>query len=351
MLIIRAALIFFVAILLNTPVMAEIKLNGFGSIYAGQVVEGKEFVSDFPNAGLYDRSFSFSPDSTLGLQFSSFFTDEFSLIAQIVVHGATDFDSEVDWLYLNYHLTPELSLQFGRKRLPLYYYSDYYDIGYAYNWVRPPADLYTWQITNYNGISLLYEKNIGEYDTSFNVYYGNEESDDNELLTLLFGVPVDEKWEDMFGMVTTLANEWIDLRVTYMQGFVVRDVNGVRVVDSIKQKLFGVSLNFTFDELLLLSEFNNYRRPTDDINVDTYMLSVGYEIGDFTPHITRSVFEQELNASGNDEKHQTTTFGVRWDIFTDIAVKLQYDKVIDDGVVVPVKGDSKTISLGMDFVF
>ena len=106
------------------PASAEIKLNGFGSVAVGTVVEGQEFLADFPKTGIYDTDLSLDPDTTLGLQLSSYFTDNFSLIAQAAIHGASDYDPEIDWLYLNYYLTPELSVQAGRKRLPLYYYSD-----------------------------------------------------------------------------------------------------------------------------------------------------------------------------------------------------------------------------------
>jgi hypothetical protein len=43
--------------------------------------------------------------------------------------------------------------------------------------------------------------------------------------------------------------------------------------------------------------------------------------------------------------------GLRWDVVDNIAVKVQYDRAIDEGVIVPVKGDSKSISLAVDFVF
>jgi hypothetical protein len=347
----HATAIFMVALFVNSSVLAEIKLNGFGSLVAGKVTDGSEFLADYPRTGIYNKDWSFSPDSTLGLQFSSYFTDEFSLIAQIVVNGSSNSTADVDWLYLNYHINHELSVQLGRKRLPLYYYSDYFDIGYAYYWIRPPADLYTWQITNYNGISVLYEKSLDDWDTSINLYYGNEESDDNELLGLLFGVPVDERWKDMVGIVGTMANEWLDVRLSYMQGLVDRDINGVSVIVDTEQQFFGLSVNLTLAELQVLSEFNNYQRPDNDINIDSYMLSFAYQIGDFTPHITRSAFTQEINAAGNDEKHHTTSLGVRWDFYTNMAFKVQYDEVVDEGVIVPIKGDSKSISLGLDFVF
>ena len=340
-----------IALLICTPSAAEVKLNGFASVVLGKVFEGEEFLADFPKTGIYDTKLSIDPDTSLGLQLSSYFTTDFSLIAQASVHGAEDYDPRIDWLYLNYYLTPELSLQLGRKGLPLYYYSDYFDVGYAYYWIRPPPDVYTWQITNYNGISLLYEAALGRWDTSINLYYGSEESEDNDLLGLLFGSSVDETWKDMIGIVGTMANNWLELRLSHMQGLIDREISGVSVINDVEQQFLGLSVNLTIDRLLILSEFNNYRQPGNDVEYNAFLLSAGYQIGELTPHITRSGFKQDINALGNDEKHHTTSVGLRWDVVDNIAVKIQYDSVVDEGVVVPVLGDSKSITLGMDVVF
>lgn len=337
--------------LTNFSAEAETDFNGFGSLYAGRVIEGDEFLADYPNTGIYDRNWSISPDSILGMQFSSYFTDDFSLTAQVVVHADSNFAADTDWLYLNYLLTPKFSVQVGRKRLPLYYYSDYSDLGYAYYWVRPPPDLYTWQIASYNGINLLYEDNLAEWDVRVNVYYGNEESIDNKLLSLLRGVPVDEYWRDMAGIIGSMENEWLDIRLSYMQAKVDRDISGIRDIDNAIQHILGLSANFTVDELQVLSEYNQYTRHANSVSINTYMLSFAYQMGDVTSYITLSNFRQDRNAAGYDEKHQTTAVGARWDFYTDVAFKIQYDAVIDKGISVPIKGDSKSISLGLDFVF
>ena len=347
-----AVVFIFTILVIYKPASAEIKLNGFGSVAVGTVIEGDEFLADFPKTGIYNDDLSLDPDTTLGLQLSSYFTDKFSLIAQVAVHGASDYDPEIDWLYLNYYLTPELSVQAGRKRLPLYYYSDYFDVGYAYYWIRPPPDVYTWQITNYNGASLLYETAIGQWDTSLSLYFGSEESEDNELLSLLFGVSVDETWKNMVGIVGTMSNHWLDLRLTHMQGLIDRKISGVSVINDSKQLFLGLSVNMTFDRLLILSEYNYYRRPDNDVEHNAFMLSFGYQIGELTPHITRSGFIQDISTLGNDdEKHFTTSVGLRWDVSDNIAAKVQYDMVEDEGVVVPIKGDSESISFAVDFVF
>jgi hypothetical protein len=347
-----ATVVFSGSLLCSQVVSAvDFNFNGFGSVVVGTVVEGEEFLADYPKTGLYDTDLSIDPDTTLGLQLSSYFTDEFSLIAQVVVNGALDYDPVVDWLYLNYYLTPKLSVQAGRKRLPLYYYSDYFDVGYAYYWIRPPPDVYTWQITNYNGVNLLYETGLGGWDASLNLYYGSEESEDNELLGLLFSAKVDETWKEMIGIVGLISNHWLEVRLTHMQGLVDRTINGVPVINDIRQLFTGVAVNMTFDQLLILSEFNNYRRPDDDVEHNAYMVSFGYQIGDLTPHLTRSGFRQSANTLGNDEEHYTTSVGLRWDAVDNIAVKLQYDRVEDNGVIVPIKGESRSLSLGVDFVF
>jgi hypothetical protein len=199
--------------------------------------------------------------------------------------------------------------------------------------------VYTWQITNYNGASLLYETALGQWDASLNVYYGSEESEDNELLSLLFSASVDETWKNMIGIVGAMSNNWLELRLTHMQGLIDRKISGVSVLNDVEQQFLGISVNLTFDSLLILSEYN------------AYLLSFGYQIGELTPHITRSGFRQKINALGNDEKHHTTSAGLRWDVVDNIAVKVQYDKVIDEGVIVPVKGDSRSVSFAVDFVF
>ena len=348
---ILALALVFASLVLSWPLAAELKLNGFGSVAVGRVIEGEAFLADFPKTGIYDPDLSMGPDTSLGLQLSSYFTNDFSLIAQVAVHGARDYEPDLEWLYLNYYLTPELSVQAGRKRLPLYYYSDYFDVGYAYYWIRPPPDVYTYQITNYNGVSLLYETALGQWDTSLSLYFGSEESDDNDLLGLLFDARVDESWKNMVGIVGTAANDWLEVRLTHMQGLIDRQISGVTVINDAKQQFLGLSVNLTFNHLLVLSEFNNYQQPDNDVEYDAFLLSLGYQFGELTPHITRSGFRQKINALGNDERHTTTSVGLRWDVVDNIAVKVQYDKVIDEGVVVPIKGDSKSLSLAVDFVF
>jgi len=329
----------------------EMQISGFASVAAGKVVSGDQYLADFPRAGFYDTDVSFSPDTSLGIQTITNVNTQASFIIQVVSHGANNYEIDLDWAYVNFILNPEITLQAGRKRLPLYYYSDHFDIAYTYNWIRPPSDNYTWQITNYNGVSLVYEPNIGEWDALVNIYTGREDSQENELLSTLFASRVDETWKNMFGIVFELSKDWFDIRLTMMQGQLDRIIDDVRVEENIKQQFAGVSTNFFFESLSLLTEINRYERPASDINVDTGMISIAYQINDITPHLTYSIFDQVPNAAGGDEEHSTRSIGLRWDFISNMALKIQYDRVEDKGQVISIVGDANLFSVSMDMVF
>ena len=335
----------------TSTTIAETRISGYASIVAGRVVSGERFLSDFPKTGILDEDISFTQDTSIGLQLSTDVNDRLSFILQMNSHGAQDFETELSWAYLNYQITPELSIQAGRKRLPLYYYSDYFDVGYAYVWIRPPVDNYTWQISNYNGISLLYETHINGWDSSINFYIGREDSEDNELMSFLMDAQVDETWKNIVGVVGDFSRDWLNFRLTVMGSELDRVVDGSVAATDAGQEFAGLSLNLYFDQLTILTERNFYKRDVDDIAVDTYLLSVAYKVGDFTPYTSFSRFEQEINLAGGDECHDTKSLGLRWDFSSDAALKIQFDKVTDKGVTIPLLGDSESVSIGIDMVF
>ena len=330
---------------------ADIELSGYASIVGGKVMTGTEFLADFPKAGSYDNDWSFTPDTSIGVQISNQIDQQLKFTAQFTANGALDFDPQIDWAYANYQILPELSLHAGRKRLPLYYYSDFFDLGYAYYWIRPPTDNYTWQISSFNGVSLIYEPLGNQWDSLFNFYFGREDSMENELLSMLFDESVDETWKNMIGLVGEFSRDWVELRFSLMSSQLDRIRNNIQVSKDVKQQFSGISINLYPNNLILLSEYNIYRRKADDIEVKTHMLSLGYKYKQWTPHLTHSGLKQSLTSASGDEDHNTSSLGLRWDFKTNVALKIQYDKVTDKGTIIPLKGNSESISIGLDLVF
>lgn len=360
------------AAVLAQAAQADITWSGFGSFYAGKVISsgnncpsylgisGDCFLSDYPNVALYDDEWSFEQDTILGLQVRASVTDKLSVTGQLVGRGTDNFEAKMEWAYFSYELSPNWTLQGGRKRIPLFYYSDFFDVGYAYLWVRPPADTYTWQIFNYNGVNALYQNSFGDVSVSGNVYFGRENSSNNKLMSdFFFQAPVDENWKNIVGIVASAQWQWLEIRLSHMQTtrdrFVTDTSTGVReqTRDNQDMSMTGISVNLTPGNFILLTEYqvndlDAFMSGTDMIpssEITSQLISLGYRIGDVTPYVVAAEFDD-----GESEMHDTLGIGLRWDFASSVAFKIQYDRVKDEGNP-PVAGDSKAITAGLDVVF
>ncbi|SFB90580.1 porin [Pseudoalteromonas denitrificans] len=354
----KIKLLFALIVAYSLPLQAEINISGFASVNGGKVLSGKgvfgneaTFLADYPIVSTYTEDFSMKPESLFGLQFTGDLTEGLTATAQVVARGANDYDAKFEWAYISYDLNENWTLQAGKKRLPLFYYSDFFDVGYAYVWMRAPADNYTWQIFNYNGINALYSGSIGDWSLSANLYGGREDDTHNKLLSdFFFKVPVREIWKDILGGVIQVNNDWLEIRATHMQYTNEREIsgqpydfgNGNMERDG---KFYGLAVNADFGNLFILTELNKLDLGDD---FDTYMVSVGYRFDNITPFISYADYEQDAT---DGENHNTTSFGIRWDFHSSAAFKIQYDDVEDDSVNLAVAGDSESITFGIDVVF
>lgn len=339
---------------------AEVKISGFATVAGGKVLSGDglngaapSFLANYPLVAVYEEDWSFKPETRMGLQVSADLLEGLSVTGQIVARGADDFDAKFEWAYLSYRVNDTWTIQAGKKRLPLYYYSDFFDVGYAYLWLRPPADNYTWQIFNYDGINALFNYQLGSWDLSGNVYYGREDDTRNKLLSdYFFGVQTREIWKDITGLVLNFNRDWLDIRLTYMtyinERFFIE--NGVSTPaewdgqNSRRGHFYGSSFNIDYNNLILLTELN--RLDLNGENFDTYMVSAGYRVNSITPYVSYANFDSE------GEKHNTTSLGLRYDFHNSAAFKLQFDRVKDKGTPgYEVAGDSNAITFGIDLVF
>jgi hypothetical protein len=340
--------------------MAEVSLSGFASINAGKVLSGTgvphygidepTFLADYPIVSAYTDEISFEPETLFGLQINAPLGEGLSATAQIVARGANDFDAQFEWAYITYELNENWSIQAGKKRLPLFYYSDFYDVGYAYVWMRAPADNYTWQIFNYNGINALYTGSIGDWSVTGNIYTGREDDKENKLLSdFFFKEPVREIWKDIFGGVIQTSNDWLEIRATYMTYTNQRYISGEPATWNGKTEregnFYGIAANADGGNFFLLSELN---RLDLGGNLDTKMITLGYRFDNVTPFFAYAEFEED--APGG-ESHNTTSLGLRWDFHSSAAFKIQYDDVKDESYDLAVAGDSKSITIGIDLVF
>jgi len=145
---------------------AEVNFNGFATIAAGQT-----FDDDVPYHGM-DGDLSFKNLSLFGLQASADLGEGLSATAQILSRGENDFEAEFEWAYIGYQVNDNFDVKIGRLRTPIYYFSEYLDVSYAYHWLTPPNEFYAAILTNYDGISAYYTNTAGGWDYSIQLGTG-----------------------------------------------------------------------------------------------------------------------------------------------------------------------------------
>lgn len=369
--------------------------SGFLTVAAGKMVGGTRgsvmdrdcpcFTSDYAQSGVYDGrgGLQWAPDTKLGLQGSAKFTKDFSVTAQVVSRGARDGDVNLEWLYGSYKINDSLTLQVGRKRLPMFYYSDTQDVGFALPWIHLPPQLYGWEAVNYNGANLAYQTQAGDWSIAGNFLYGAEHYKDSGYYKIYAGKynKTDVKWDAIMGGDLTVSKDWFEGRLVYIQSHTRAKSRtgswfdpqngGVDPYDTpdsdfsapLKQRIYGAAVNIDYNNFLLRSEAIFIDRPGATYKDNSKILGVGYRLGKWTPMVTWSHYRGLANqANGGDpdgqEQHANTAYTLRYDVTTSSAIKLQYDVQKEKGGPnweqtngSPRYGDAKLLTVAYDMVF
>lgn len=374
--------------------------SGFASVVAGRMLGGTRggeasdfkrpiFVSDYAQGGIYDgrSGVQFKPDSKLGLQGSASLPNkQFSVTGQIVARGARDGEVNLEWLYASYRLNENFTIQAGRKRIPMFYYSDTQDIGFALPWTHLPSGPYGWEAVNYNGVSLAYQGSWGAWGAAVNLVAGNESLKDSGYWKVYNGKEsrTDVRWDNIVGGDISLSRDWFETRFVYLQSK-MRQKTASNIWDpatdtyvplsepstfddpAATQKIYGLAFHVDYDNLLVKAEsiyidHNSVIGYTDN----AYLLAFGYRFGKWTPMITFSDYHSRaIAADGTDptalEATRMTSLTLRYDLSTSSDLKVQLDiqkdlsgpnYTLDGGTVMTNRyGNSRLLTVSYDVVF
>lgn len=395
---------------------AEITFSGYGSIVAGKVVSGevdpsgeKEFQVDFYDYAFYTEDIDFEKESMIAVQMRADIADKLSATVQVVAKGADGWSPDVDWAYLTYQVGQDGTLMVGRRMLPMYYFSEYMEVGYAYPWIRPPANLYWWEITQFNGLTYSHNFFAGDWTLGTSVFGGRETQRDIKSHdfwrnrggyyfppagTYIAGT-ADVTWSKILGTNVTASNDWIDLRASYFRThynttaevmfFDELDLDGDGVTDQIVERrsnpdgtpiisgdwpltdfdldFFGLGGSLTFQYVTLLFDYN-YVIYDDGYGsrFPTYYVSAVYNHDVWQPYVGLSKAKLKLTENwqgfgvGDAEEHQIMTLGVRYNLAANAALKVEYNKFTDQGnrpgwYDFSYHNDAGLFSVALDFVF
>jgi hypothetical protein len=351
----------------------DFSISGFASVVAGKVLGGDRqtpyfqnpcpcFIADYGHGTIYGPGWTVKQESKVGIQGSYTFTPTLSATAQVVGRGVDGVKADLEWAYLSYDASPSWTVQIGRKRLPIYYYSDFQDVGYAYTWVRPPTDIYGWEIVNYDGINATYRGDWGGWAAKSNLFAGREDTRNNLYQRLYYDTPQSVAWTHIRGGDLVLSRNWLTTRLTYIQSDVVQwdQSTGTRVTpapDSAKsaehQRIYGASANADIGNWFVRSEYSVFDRSSYSYKSRAYMLGAGLRWGDFTPMLTQTQYrETNLFTPDQIQHDRGWSATLRYELNGSTALKMQVDRFKDlSGPGLDFVGNSRLVSISLDTVF
>lgn len=326
-----------------------VEVSGFLSIVGGKVINGSLhgpmadnvdltcpcYIADFANFGTYGGAWSMAAESRVGVQAVATLSPQLSLTAQLTAR-ATDARAQLQWAYATYHLGPDWDLQVGRKRIPLYFYSDFQDVGVIYPWVGLPPELYGWEATNYNGASLRNRTALGDVYATTSVFAGSEQVVDSRY-TLPYGQRhTDVRWNNLLGADLELSRGGVTLRAVAMRADTVFTDKDEVTNDATEQlRAYGLAANVEFGNWFVLTEVANIERTNTTgalagvtISLPAVSLGVGWRRGAWTSFLNYSQYQERSSdpeAYPNAE-YRHTSLTLKYEVSPRSVIKAQVDR-------------------------
>ena len=351
----------------DTP--SALKLSGFVSLVGGRIsgslpadyagpttIDGKDcpcYTADWGNAGIYREKFSFEPESRAGIQAKYTLNPQVNFVGQVVIRGS-DTTPNVQWAYASFSPTKSWEFQLGRKRIPLYFYSDFQDIGASYPWVTVPPELYGWEATNYNGASVRYKTSIGESNLSASLFAGKETVKDSLYQRLYYDSKTKVVWNKLAGGDVELTRGALTLRGVYMQT-TVRTTNPIEALDdTARLKAYGIAANLDLDNWFVLTELTQLTREFDAgyrVTAPAFTVGAGYHFGAWTPFLNYASYKERTNDLDvyAPQSFKRASLTLRYDLDARSAIKGQVDRHKD--VTHNFGGDVTVLRVSYDRLF
>ena len=297
---------------------------------------------------------TFMQDSKFGLQMTADVAEDMQVVAQILASAEDkNYQMDIEWAYLDYSLNESTSLRLGRIKQPVFLISDYLEVGYAYPWIRPPAEAYSnMPVDSIIGVELLYQTNIGDMRLAVQPYFGSNTE----------AVPgvnnVDFFADNYIGIAVRLENPSFTFQLsTFHTDVSTVDSNANPTLNSEGTALLSVA-SFSMDvaNIVAYAEYTtrDIKADQDTLNSgfnavpfdalfadqDGYYVTLGYRMGKYLPHITYASSDSDpmgafvcsgatLNTCSPSQgaRQDSITLGMRYEINDSTALKMEYQLV------------------------
>lgn len=359
----------------SNTALAEVSINGFASIKGGMTTGKDDTLYGYTN------DLEFKEESLFAVQLSSDLGEKLSVTAQLMAKGANDYDAKFAWAFLSYQLSDNWRLNAGRFRIPFYKYSDYLDVGYAFDWARTPRAVYDVEFDTMDGISFYHSTSIADMTSNIQLVYGAYEGDIS-----VSGALSRSKVQDITGGSWELSNDWLSARVAYFMADVTINATAftpllsalntfgfgavAREIDFNEDEgtFFGFGLSYDRNNWVAVTEYTNVKVKNSYMaDRDAYFVSVGRRFDSITPYIS---YEKDDDVSksaiykaippqvpllatvaavveSQRADRDTWSFGMRYDFHPSAAFKVQLSSAKDNYSL----QKDRLLSMGVDLVF
>ncbi|RUO66278.1 hypothetical protein SAMN06297229_0225 [Pseudidiomarina planktonica] len=321
---------------------ADIRFNGFASVKAGTTLGSGETLYK------YEDELSWRHETLVGLQFGADLQQDLSVTAQLVGRGSESYETNLEWAYISYRITDNLKFNAGRIRTPFYKYTDFIDVGYAYDWVRVPQSVYNLNFTNLDGVSLYYTSQLMGFDSTLHLTAGS-----NDGRPEIAGRKVDGKVRGGYGIIWELNRDFFTVRLAHLGGELTAsdpELNGFTemlrgigyasladdlLLDDSHSDFNGLAVTLDKYDWVLVSELTNVTFENSFVPEQTgFYVSLGHRMESFTPYISYEKRDDSAKREIYADVPQTAPF------YSDLA-----------GLIDSLAVDREAWSLGMRYDF
>lgn len=145
---------------------SNLRLSGFGTVGAVHVnaPAGWGFRRDISQPA-NDGGTRADIDTRLGVQANYSLTSQVELVGQVIAARRSPYGREsdsIEWAFAAYRPNANLTLRLGRVNTDAFVLAEYRNVGFAYNWVRPPVEFYGALPSSIDGGDITQTWNIGD---------------------------------------------------------------------------------------------------------------------------------------------------------------------------------------------
>jgi hypothetical protein len=347
------------------------RISGFGTLGFARASEREaDYTSSvFKASGTgHTRRWSSDVDTRLGVQLDATLARRWSAVLQVVSEQGLDntYRPRVEWANIKYQATPELALRAGRITLPVFLMADYRKVGYAYPWVRPPVEGYDLlPVTSSDGVDATLRWSAGPVRNASQVFYGHSAVPLIDGLRVYgrggVGISNTSDW----GALSVRANA-ISAEISSNIGadlFAAYDAFGPAgqaltrryALDHKRMMLANIGVNYDPGTWFVMAEAGRTVGHSFLGATRSVYVSAGWRWQALTPYATWARVRAEgathdpglppqalpgalaptavmLNAGLNAllatiPQQTSVAAGLRWDLRTNMALKVQYDRV------------------------